>query len=244
MSLLPAKRWRARRDRHRRRTRRNRRTAALAAVATGTTLAVVLAEFAHVWRRGSAPNPTEADDVLEAGVVAAQETVQVAREGYRTGSPLENALLNMLLSFAISFLLARGTAWRLRTRKTVGPFRDLKVGQTHIHHFVPGIVLAFVSGAAAVIVRDPALDKWVAIPFGCGVALTLDESALLLQLDDVYWTEEGILGVQITLTVLALLASTALVLRVLRRGEQEVLENADGPSTDFSDLAALARSGG
>ena len=34
------------------------------------------------------------------------------------------------------------------------------------------------------------LDKYLALPFGIGVALVLDESALLLELDDVYWTEE------------------------------------------------------
>jgi hypothetical protein len=56
------------------------------------------------------------------------------------------------------------------------------------------------------------------------MGLTLDESALLLELDDVYWTREGILSVQITLAVTALLASIALGLRFLRRGERAVLE--------------------
>ncbi len=56
------------------------------------------------------------------------------------------------------------------------------------------------------------------------VALTLDESALLLELDDVYWSERGVVSVQITLATLALLSSLALVLRVLRRGEADVLE--------------------
>ena len=45
--------------------------------------------------------------------------------------------------------------------------------------------------------RATKLDKYLAFPFGVGVALVLDESALLLELDDVYWTEEGVLSVQI-----------------------------------------------
>ena len=65
-----------------------------------------------------------------------------------------------------------------------------------------------------------------ALPFGLGMALTLDESALLLELDDVYWSEEGILSVQITLTAMAGLAAFALALRVLRRGEARVLDDA------------------
>ena len=48
------------------------------------------------------------------------------------------------------------------------------------------------------------------MPFGVGMGLTLDESALLLELDDVYWSREGLLSVQITLAVAALLAALAL----------------------------------
>ncbi len=62
------------------------------------------------------------------------------------------------------------------------------------------------------------------MPFGVGLGLTLDESALLLELDDVYWTREGLLSVQITLAVMAMLGALALALRFLWRGEQAVLE--------------------
>jgi hypothetical protein len=89
---------------------------------------------------------------------------------------------------------------------------------------VPGIVIAFGSGTGAILARDERLDPKLAVPFGVGMGLTLDESALLLELDDVYWTREGLLSVQITLAVTALLASLALALRFLRRGEQAVLE--------------------
>jgi len=56
------------------------------------------------------------------------------------------------------------------------------------------------------------------------MGLTMDESALLLELDDVYWSEEGVVSVQITMAVTALLAAVALASRFLRRGEQMVLE--------------------
>ena len=82
----------------------------------------------------------------------------------------------------------------------------MRLGRRHIHHFVPGIVLAFGSGAAAILTRNEALEPRLAIPFGVGMGLTLDESALLLELDDVYWTREGLLSVQITLAVIAMLA--------------------------------------
>jgi hypothetical protein len=59
-----------------------------------------------------------------------------------------------------------------------------------------------------------------------GMGLTLDESALLLELEDVYWSREGLLSVQITLAVMAMLGALALGLRLLWRGEQVVLEPA------------------
>jgi hypothetical protein len=89
---------------------------------------------------------------------------------------------------------------------------------------VPGIVLAFVSGAAAILTHDAELEPKLAVPFGIGMGLTLDESALLLELDDVYWRREGLLSVQITLAVISLLSALALALRLLRRGERVVLE--------------------
>ncbi len=177
-----------------------------------------------MWRRGAAPLPTETDDVLGAAEVAARETAEVAVRGYQAGSTRENATLNMLGSFMLTFAIARLSTLRIRRHGRFGPLRNMRVGRRHIHHFVPGIVLAFLSGAASIVSRNQKLDPWLALPFGAGVALTLDESALLLELDDVYWSERGIVSVQISLGALALVSSVTLVLRALRRGEQEVLE--------------------
>ncbi len=180
--------------------------------------------MSRVWRRGSAPLPSEAPSLLLAAEEAVAETAQVARAGYREVSARENAMFNLLTSFVGTFIAARGVTHVLRDRARVGPFRNVRVGRRHIHHFVPGIVIAFGAGAGAIVSRDERLDSKLAVPFGVGMGLTLDESALLLELEDVYWTREGLLSVQITLAVTALLASVALGLRFLRRGEQEVLE--------------------
>jgi hypothetical protein len=202
-----------------------RRTQALAATAAVTTFAVVAAEIAHVWRRGDAPMPAETDDVVRAAEIAIGQTVLVARAGYRGGSRRENALLNLLLAFTGTFVFVRASTAVIRVRGPLGPLRNVVAGDDHIHHFVPGIVIAFVAGAISIISRDERLDPVLALPFGAGVALTLDESALLLKLDDVYWTEEGILSVQITFATIAILSALTLVLRVLHRGEHEVLED-------------------
>ena len=52
----------------------------------------------------------------------------------------------------------------LRGRPRYGPLRNLRVGGRHIHHFVPGIVLAFVAGAAAILFPSGAAVIVVAEP--------------------------------------------------------------------------------
>ena len=204
-----------------------RRTIAIGVVAAAITGAAAAVEVGRVWRRGSAPMPSEADDLLQAAQEAVTETVEAAAVGYQEVSTRENAAFNLLTSFVASSVLARGIALLLRSRRSVGPFRDLRVGGRHIHHFVPGIVMSFVSGAAAIVTRDERIEPKLALVFGTGMGLTLDESALLLELEDVYWTKKGLLSVQITLAVISLIGALALGLRFLRRGEDLVLPRAD-----------------
>lgn len=203
-----------------------RRTIALGVAAYAVTGAALIAEFGRIWRHGSAPLPHETDAVLDAAASAAGETVAVAVEGYRETPRRENALFNLLASFAASFSIARGITFLLRRRKRVGPFRNLRIGSRHIHHFVPGILLAFGSGATAILSDNEEIEPRLALAFGTGMGLTLDESALLLELDDVYWSKEGVLSVQIALAAMAFMSATVLGMRFLRRGEAVVLEGA------------------
>jgi hypothetical protein len=202
----------------------DRRTIALGVVAGVAGVVVVAGEIGRVWRRGSASLPAAAEEPFLAAAEAVAETAAVARTGYREVSTRENAMFNLFSSFVITLITARAITMTLRDRRRFGPFRNLELGRRHIHHFVPGIAIAFTTGAVAIVSRSEKLEPWLAVPFGIGMGLTLDESALLLELDDVYWSEEGIVSVEIGLAATALLAAIALGLRFLRRGEQVVLE--------------------
>jgi hypothetical protein len=206
-----------------------RGTVALGALATAAVATVVATELRRVWRRGSQPALRDADHPIQTAEEVVAETARVARAGYREVSTRENSMFNLLTSFAATFILVRSVTYALRRRQTVGPFRNLRVGRRHIHHFVPGIVIAFAAGASAILSRDENIEPLLAVPFGIGMGLTLDESALLLDLEDVYWSREGLLSVQITLTVMAMLGALALALRFLRRGEEVVLDPAEAP---------------
>jgi hypothetical protein len=200
--------------------RLERGTVALGVAAFALTAAVLGTEIARVLRERVHEHPEL--DPLDTADVAVRETVAVAVAGYESMTTRETALLNLLGSFSLTFASARLSTYVIRRRGGGWLLRDVFVGERHIHHFVPGIVLAFLAGGASVISRDESLDPLLAIPFGMGVALTLDESALLLRLDDVYWSEEGIVSVQIAFAALALLSSASLARQVLRRGRRRL----------------------
>ncbi len=194
----------------------------MGAVAVAGVIGAGAVEFGRVWRRGSAPLPTETDDLLEAAGTATLETIAVVREGYRVTSSRENAVFNLLVSFTATFGITRASTALIRSGRGYGVFRNLTIADRRVHHFVPGIALTLAAGSTSISVRRKQLDRWLALPFGAGAALILDEAALLLELDDVYWTEKGVLSLQVSFGAISLLAAVALGVRLLRRGENSV----------------------
>jgi hypothetical protein len=117
----------------------------------------------------------------------------------------------ILLAFVCSFGFIRTSAHMIRAQVSWWPGNvETKTG-THIHHLVWGILLLMVMGYVGIATAIP--DPWfelVAIAFGIGMGLTLDEFALWLNLEDVYWKEKGresidAVVVTVVLLVIALL---------------------------------------
>lgn len=198
--------------------RSERATVGLATVALGTAGVVVADQFARLLRR-RAHERQDHEPLLEAAPAAAVDTVGVAVRGYTDAPRSETVLFNLLGGFVGSFALVRLSTWGIRDNW--GPFRNVSIGGRHIHHFVPGILIAFASGTAALLTEDDELEDHLAIPMGIGMGLTFDEAALLLDLRDVYWTREGLLSVQLSLGATAILSIAILTQRMLRRGERQ-----------------------
>ncbi|MHA6765297.1 hypothetical protein [Streptacidiphilus sp. PAMC 29251] len=100
------------------------------------------------------------------------------------------ALLFMLLAFVVTFLLTRIVVRLIHSGR--GPFANVSVDGLHIHHLVPGIFVMLIASCAEFVLAPHGLVRDVlAAVFGVGAALTLDEFALWLHLDDVYWAQEG-----------------------------------------------------
>jgi hypothetical protein len=207
-----------------------RGTWALGALAVGGTALTAAVELGRVWRRGSAPLPGQPGyGFVRAGRTATRETVDVVRRGAHDAPRSENAMFGMLAAFALTFGGARGVTALIRSGRARRLLRNVHVGGRHVHHFVPGVIIALSAGGTAIALRGESLDRWLAIPFGAGTALVLDEAALLLELEDVYWSEEGVLSLQLSFAALALLSLLALAVRVLRRGERALLPAPDAP---------------
>jgi hypothetical protein len=125
-----------------------------------------------------------------------------------------SALLSWL-AFSATFAAVRGVTYSIRAGK--GPFRNLSVGSEHLHHYMWGIGL--VSGVGAAAVRGTEQQRRhpaVAISYGSGLALIVDEFALLLDLKDVYWAKQGRISVDLGIGGSAVAGSYFAALPLLR----------------------------
>lgn len=102
-------------------------------------------------------------------------------------------LLLCIIAFIVTFIVTRVIVRMIRSGR--GPFSDNTVGGVHIHHVVPGLILMIVGGLLAIGGVGQGWDNTAGLVFGIGLALVLDEFALILHLEDVYWEQEGRLSV-------------------------------------------------
>lgn len=123
--------------------------------------------------------------------------------------PLFCFFVALILAFVVTRVHVR------LIRAGVGWFRNLNVGDLHIHHVVFGVVLMLAGGVAGLLLSAVSTGwyAFAAAVFGVGAALVLDEFALILHLRDVYWSEEGRTSVD---AVFVAVAVTGLLLLGLR----------------------------
>jgi hypothetical protein len=110
--------------------------------------------------------------------------------------PAQRSALLSWVAFTATFAAVRGITYSIRADR--GPFRNLSVGGEHLHHYVWGIGL--LSGVGAIAVRGTERHRRhpaVALGYGSGLALIVDEFALLLDLKDVYWAKQGRISVDL-----------------------------------------------
>ena len=122
--------------------------------------------------------------------------------------------LLILVSFTVTFGFIRTSAHLIRAQVKWWPGNVQTKGGTHIHHLVWGILLLLTMGylGIAVDMGSPWLEL-TAIAFGIGMGLTLDEFALWLNLEDVYWSTKGRQSVDAVIITTCLLGISVLGLQ-------------------------------
>ena len=112
------------------------------------------------------------------------------------------ATAGFLVGLLVTFIFVRVNT-RLIRAKVTWWFHDIESeGGTHVHHVVIGVVVMATVGFLIIALTPLGLTAQImAFVFGAGVALTLDEFALILHLQDVYWRQEGRVSVDAVVIV-------------------------------------------
>jgi hypothetical protein len=109
------------------------------------------------------------------------------------GDYREERRLLSAVSFFATFASVRAITHAIRAG--VGPFRNITPGGRHIHHMTFGILGLLLVGYLWMLeigtTDDRRASRLTSTSYGAGAALTLDEFALWLNLQDVYWAKQG-----------------------------------------------------
>ena len=140
----------------------------------------------------------------------------------------------MFWAILVTFLVARIVTRMIRSGSGSGAgLGNVSISGNHVHHQVFGILIMIGTGIALVLAmpHGAALDAAAAV-FGAGVGLTVDEFALWLHLEDVYWTEQGRKSVDAIFCVLVIIG--ALI------GGADFVTGRIGTAAWWSSVAILA----
>ena len=130
--------------------------------------------------------------------------------------PAQQSALISWVSFTCTFTGVRILTHSIKDAK--GPFKNVSVGGVHLHHYMWGILTTAGVGGVALHGQDRhRRHPLVATAYGLGLALIVDEFALLFDLKDVYWAKEGRLSVDVAIGLIAAAGSVFAALPILRR---------------------------
>ena len=154
------------------------------------------------------------------------QPMRTVRRGFRGAPPAERAGFAILSASGLTVFAARLVTYAQERRRHVPAVRSMlrrayhqpRSGGLRIHHFLPGMLVSTAAGAAAILTRRDGRELRFGWPFGVGAGLTLDEIALLVELDNPYWRSErvAILG-----AATASAGAAGLAARFHRRGARE-----------------------
>jgi hypothetical protein len=128
----------------------------------------------------------------------------------------------VLVGFILSFAFIRMSTRLMRSpRVPWWPGSVVSDSGVHLHHLVFGIVTMMIAGTLGFAAHGE--SPWAEICgflFGAGAGLTIDEFALWVYLDDVYWAEEGRSSIDATVIAAAAMALVVMGVNPLDTGTE------------------------
>jgi hypothetical protein len=123
--------------------------------------------------------------------------------------PTRRGLVLAWWAFTATFAGLRLLTWLIRIH--AAGLGNVSAGGVHLHHYIWGILLLMAVAIFGLVDRSPRVRSLMGIVLGIGLALVVDEAALLIELKNVYWSGFGAVSVAIALILIGAVGS-ALVL--------------------------------
>lgn len=158
--------------------------------------------------------------------------VEAIKAGYQQSPSAERVAFNMTTSFAVTIAGARAWTYLQERNRRMPAVRSLArelsqlVGDNsvRVHHSLPGTLMAFTAGGIALLAGGNRRERWLGVPFGAGVSLTMDEFRMLAGRNNPYWGGRSFAFVQ---CANAAVTSLAMCVDFARRGHRQLRADAD-----------------
>jgi hypothetical protein len=130
---------------------------------------------------------------------------------WRDIDPTRRGVVLAWLSFTVTFAIARLVTGVIKIFDAHAA--DVSAGGVHLHHYLWGILLLAGVAIFGLVDRSPRTRAWMGIALGVGLALVVDEIALLVALEDVYWQSAGWASVAVAIVLIGVVGTVLVVTR-------------------------------
>lgn len=129
----------------------------------------------------------------------------------REAHPTRRGLILAWWGFTATFGGLRLLTWLIHIH--AAGLGNVAAGGVHLHHYLYGILILTIVGIVGLVERTPRWRAWLGLAFGIGLALIIDEIALLVELKDVYWKGPGEVSVAVGVILIGIAGSVLALTR-------------------------------
>jgi hypothetical protein len=130
--------------------------------------------------------------------------------------PSRRGIVLAWLAFTLTFVIARIVTGVIKVGED--DTGNVTVGGLHLHHYLWGILIVVLVAIFGLVDRSPRVRSLMGAALGVGLALIVDEIALLLTLEDVYWSSVGWVSVAVAVVLIGIVGT---VLTLTRSGARD-----------------------